>query len=292
MRLTVRGKARIGRGLHRRHRPQRLCPRQAYVVRAAVHPAPGLPQRRRHRRQLPVLRVPQGDIAARGRRRAEIGGRHDPVGYHPVGAAVERAPRRYGDDRAACAPHLRAHGAQKLLQVGDLRLPRRVADHRVALCAAGGQHGILRGAHAGHGQHDLAAPAGAPPGTAGCLRRRIYPRPTPAAPTGAGRWGGAPAHSRRDSSAPPSRTAPVSPLKRSPMSASAASATGECRTASGCGCPPAGRRPPRPRCSPDTAGCPPPSPHRSGADSPRCGTRPRSAATRPEWAAHCSSRPV
>ena len=156
--LTVRGKARIGRGLHRRHRPQRLCPRQAYVVRAAVHPAPGLPQRRRHRCQLPVLRVPQGDIAACGRRRAEIGGRHDPVGYHPVGAAVERAPRRYGDDRAACAPHLRAHGAQKLLQVGDLRLPRRVADHRVALCAAGGQHGVLRSAHAGRGQHDLAAP--------------------------------------------------------------------------------------------------------------------------------------
>ena len=63
-----------------------------------------------------------------------------PQSHHPMGAAVERAPRRYGDDRAACAPHLRTHGAQKLLQIGDLRLPRRVADHRVALCAAGGQH--------------------------------------------------------------------------------------------------------------------------------------------------------
>ena len=45
----------------------------------------------------------------------QIGGRHDPVRYHPVHAPVQRALRRHRDDRAARAPHIRAHGAQKVL---------------------------------------------------------------------------------------------------------------------------------------------------------------------------------
>ena len=52
---------------------------------------------------------------------------------------------------------VRPHFLQKVLQVHDLRLTGRVGDHGDALCAAGGQHGVFRGAHAGQGQQDVRA---------------------------------------------------------------------------------------------------------------------------------------
>ena len=99
----------------------------------------------------------QGDVSAGGSRRAEVCSGNDAVRDDPVCAAVERLSRRHGDDRAACTPHLRAHGAQEILQVADLWLTGGVADDGVARRAAGGQHGVLRRAHTGGGQHDLAA---------------------------------------------------------------------------------------------------------------------------------------
>ena len=58
----------------------------------------------------------------------------------------------------ARAGHDRAHGPQESLQLHDLRLPGCAVDNGGPLRRAGGDHGVLRGSHAGEGKVDVPAP--------------------------------------------------------------------------------------------------------------------------------------
>ena len=113
--LTVGGEPRIGGGAYRRYRLQAPLAAQPDTLLAAVDAAARLLQGGGHGGQMPAVCLPQQDIAASRRSRAQVGGGHDPICNDPVAAPVERPFALHGDDRAARAPHLRAAGTQKIL---------------------------------------------------------------------------------------------------------------------------------------------------------------------------------
>ena len=70
---------------------------------------------------------------------------------------MERDPAPDHDRGCSRPLDLRPHRPEEALQVSDLRLPGRADDGGQAGTAAGGQHGVFRGPHAGDGQADLPA---------------------------------------------------------------------------------------------------------------------------------------
>ena len=89
-----------------------------------------------------------------------------------------RAPLN-GDHRAARTGHPGPHSIKEPLEIHDLRLPGGSHNGGQPLGPAGGQHGVLRGPHAGDGQAQLPARqplplgAGQPP----LLLRDLRPQP-------------------------------------------------------------------------------------------------------------------
>ena len=160
-RLSVGGKAGVGRGGHAAHALQSAGAAQGnFLPRADGAARP--PQSAQHRLQLPRLHAPQPDRASGGRRRAEVSRRHDAVGDDPMLRAVEVAHAVNLNHAAASAPHVGPHFPHKILQVLDFRLPRRIFEDGCSLSSTGGQHDVLRGAHAGHTQPQPRAPGSAP----------------------------------------------------------------------------------------------------------------------------------
>ena len=156
--LGIRGKARVRRRPDGWDGPERPLRPEAQAVRPALHGAARLGEGVRHRGQLLRPDVPERHIAPGGGGGAEVGGRRDPVRHHGVLRPVEgRADLHHhgggpgpGDSRPA--------GAEKDLQVNDLRLPGGIQDAGGALCGAGRQHQVLRCPHGGQSQHDVRAP--------------------------------------------------------------------------------------------------------------------------------------
>ena len=145
--LRVRRKAGVRRGLDAPGRVQRAGACQADRIAPLRDRAAALQQNLDDRLQRPGIGARQLHRAAARRRGAQICGRFDAVGHDGKRRAVQR--RAAADmDGAAVLPDLRARAAQKAHQIADLRLARRVFDHRFAVAAHGCEDGVFRGAHA------------------------------------------------------------------------------------------------------------------------------------------------
>ena len=86
---------------------------------------------------------------------AEIGDRDDAVRDNPVPAAVQMFHTLDGDRAVGQDANPGPASVEEACQVDDLRLPGRVADHRLSPGHAGCQHDVLGGADAWEGQGDL-----------------------------------------------------------------------------------------------------------------------------------------
>jgi hypothetical protein len=74
-----------------------------------------------------------------------------------MGRALEALGALDADDRGARARDVRAHGVQAVREVLDLRLTRGVFEDGRAFRQRGGQHGVLGGPDARHGEVDVRA---------------------------------------------------------------------------------------------------------------------------------------
>ena len=91
----------------------------------------------------------------------------DAVAHHPVLHRMEGHSPLDGDGRGARSLYLCAGRLKEALQVDDLWLPGSAYDGGHSGTAAGSQHGIFGGPHAGDGQAQLPAPQASPAAAAG-----------------------------------------------------------------------------------------------------------------------------
>ena len=159
-RLGVGREAGVGGRAHRPHPLEGAVPAQADGLRPALHVAPRLPQHGAHCGQVAVVHPRHFHRAAGGGRRSQVGSRYDAVAHDGIAAAVEGDAALHRDHRAARPVHLRPYSPQKALEIHDLRLPGGVGDGGGAGGAHRRQHGVLRGPHAGQGEHEVRPPQG------------------------------------------------------------------------------------------------------------------------------------
>ena len=108
--LVIGGKARIGRGSHRRYSPQSAAAFQADAPAVAADLAAAFLQDAQHRCQVAIIRPVQVYTAARTGRCAQICSRHNAVRTHPMGAAVELFPSLHHHGGAAGSLDACTHG--------------------------------------------------------------------------------------------------------------------------------------------------------------------------------------
>ena len=101
--------------------------------------------------------VADHDVAARRRRHDHIGAGLDLVGHDGIVAAVHMLDAADLDRVRTGAAHVRAHQVQKVRQVDDVRLLRRIFDDRQPLRPDGGEHDVHGRADADHVEIDRAA---------------------------------------------------------------------------------------------------------------------------------------
>ena len=155
-RLRVRREAGVRRGHDRSGRVQRARA-DAKAARLLGNVRARLPQRPDDGPQLFRARAGEIRLAARGRRGAQIGRRHDAVRPDRVLRAVERRHAQDADDRRSVACDLRAERAQEIRKLHDLRLARRAGDHALTAREHGGHQRIFRRADARVGKPHCAA---------------------------------------------------------------------------------------------------------------------------------------
>ena len=97
------------------------------------HRGAGLCQNIERRLQQFGPRILQQHVAAGHRHRHRIGAGFDPVGQHCVAGAVQFRHAVHHDARSAGAGDLGAHLVEAIGDVADLRLARRIFDHRRAI---------------------------------------------------------------------------------------------------------------------------------------------------------------
>ncbi len=100
------------------------------------------------RQQVVLFAAADDDVALRHRRRNEERSGLDAVGDDGVVGAVQPGHAVDADGRGPGALDSRAHGVQQGGQIADLRLARRVGDHRLPVGEHGRHHYVLG---AGHG---------------------------------------------------------------------------------------------------------------------------------------------
>ena len=162
-RRRVRGKAGIRPGDHRSGRIRPAAAGQADRIALRGNGAAHAPQGVQHRDKLTRLRAGEADLASGADGAAEICSRGDPVRRDAQCRPLPGRKAIDADHRRARPADLRAERAQIFLQGFDLRLPGGVIDDAPAPGRTGGDHGVLRGSHAGELQRDLRAVQGVGP---------------------------------------------------------------------------------------------------------------------------------